>query len=323
MKVLYIGGSGEISAACVERSVALGHEVTVFNRGLRAEALPPAVKHIRGDLRNDADYQALGKGAFDAVCQFLVFKPAQVQRDVDLFAGRCRQYVFISTASAYEKPHRGGLVTESTPLVNPFWKYSRDKAACESLLAKVGDRLPFTVVRPSHTYRTRLPSTVIDGDHLAWRLREGKPVLVHDDGASLWTLTHAEDFARAFTRLLGETRALGETFHITSDEAPSWLAVLRAVGTCLGCTPDLRGVATATLLGYEPAWEGPLRGDKANSMRFDNSRVRDVIGDWACEISLEEGLRRVRPFVERRLADGYRPDAALDALIDRIIAERG
>ncbi len=324
MKVLYIGGTGEISQACLEQSVAVGHDVSVFNRGRSRERLPAGVTQIIGDLRDDAGYGRLAAGGFDVVCQFLAFEPAAVQRDVDLFAGHCRQYVFISTASAYRKPHDGGAVTEDTPLDNPFWEYSRKKAACESALARVHaeGRLPVTVVRPSHTYRKRFPSTVIDGDHLAWRLLQGKPVLVHDDGESLWTLTHSADFARAFTALLGEPAALGDTFHITSDEAPSWRSVLQAVGACLGREPVIHGVASATLIGLRPEWEGPLLGDKSNSMRFDNAHVRSVIGPWQCTIGLADGLRRVHAHVAERLAAGYRPEPELDGLIDRIIEER-
>jgi nucleoside-diphosphate-sugar epimerase len=301
--------------------VALGHEVTVFNRGLRNEVVPAGVEHVSGDLRDDQIYSQLPAGNFDVVCQFLAYDTDTVQRDVDLFSGRCTQYVFISTASAYQKPHPGGLVTEDVPLVNPFWAYSRSKAACEALLtADIGDdRLPVTIVRPSHTYRTRYPSTVVDGDHLAWRILQGKPVIVHDQGESLWTLTYSEDFARAFTLLLGNPEAVGGTYHITSDEAPSWNAIIEAVGETLGKQPEICGVPSATLIEQKPEWEGPLLGDKSNSMRFDNSSVRTVIGSWECEITLQDGLQRVCPYVERRLDAGYLPDAELDALIDRMI----
>ena len=180
-------------------------------------------------------------------------------------------------------------------------------------------QLPTIIVRPSHTYRTRFPSTVVDGDHLAWRLRQGKPVIVHDSGATPWTLTYADDFAAAFTRLLGNSEALGSAYHITSDEAPSWKTIIEAVGAVLGRPPELCGVPSSTLVDYQPGWEGPLLGDKSNAMRFDNSAVRKVIGNWVCEVTLEEGLRRVLPHVEARFAAGYQPDPALDALVDRII----
>ncbi len=321
MKVLYIGGTGEISYACVQRSVALGQQVTVLNRGQRDEALPAAVEQVVGDLRDDEIYAKLAAREFDVVCQFLVFDEPALERDLQIFSGRCGQYVFISSAAAYRKPHHEGLVTEDIPLDNPFWAYGRSKAACEALLLEAADRLPFTIVRPSHTYRTRLPSTVIDGNHLAWRLLQGKPVLVHDDGSNVWTLTHAEDFAVAFADLLAAPDALGGVFHITSDEAPSWRSIIESVAQVVDAQPDIRGVPTAMLIGYEPAWEGPLLGDKANAMRFDNSALRRVIGDWQCEVSLADGLERVWPLVAERLASGYAPNATLDALIDRIVAE--
>lgn len=321
MKVLYIGGTGEISFACVNQSVELGHQVTVFNRGLRSEELPADVEHVAGDIRDDTIYRQLVAREFDVVCQFLAFDTASVQRDVDVFAGHCSQYVFVSSAAAYRKPHHEGLVTEDVPLVNPYWAYGRSKAECEALLTEVtaDGLLPATIVRPSHTYRTRFPSTVIDGDHLAWRMLQGKRVIVHEGGESVWTLTHADDFARAFTLLLGKSAAVGGAYHITSDDAPTWKTIIEAVGETLGRRPEIVAVPSTTLVGYKSEWEGPLLGDKSNSMRFDNSAVRSVIGDWSCEVSLHEGLQRVCPQVEQRLAAGYRPDAALDALVDRII----
>ncbi len=319
MKVLYIGGTGEISSACVAESLALGHDVSVFNRG-RREAPPAGVAQISGDLGDQDSYRRLAARDFDVVCQFLAFDTEAVARDVALFSGRCAQYVFISTASAYEKPHRGGLVTEDTPLGNPFWAYSRKKADCEAYLAaaQAEGKLPVTIVRPSHTYRTRFPSTVIDGDHLAWRLLRDKPVPVHDDGESLWTLTHSIDFARAFTRLLGAQAACGKTLHITNDEALPWKAILTAVATNLGKPARIFPVPTARLIEHRPDWEGPLLGDKANDMCFDNGRLREVIGPWACELGLSQGLELVSAHVAARLDAGYAPDPETDALIDQL-----
>jgi len=322
VRVLYIGGTGEISLSCVAQSVESGHRVTVFNRGRRDEKTPPGVDHVVGDLRDARAYARLAERDFDVVCQFLAFDPEAVERDIDLFSGRCRQYVFISTASAYQKPLDGHVVTESTPLRNPHWAYSRRKAACESLLTRSLDRLPATIVRPSHTYRTRFPSTVIDGDHLAWRISNEKPVLVHDDGESLWTLTSSEDFARAFTRLLGRAEAVGSAYHITDDAAQSWNQILEAVGETLRKQPVIRPVSSEVLVGYEPEWEGPLQGDKSSSMKFDNRKIRSLIGPWECEVSLRDGLDRVGALVEARLRAGYRPDRTADALVDRIVAEQ-
>ncbi len=322
MKVLYIGGTGEISQACVAQSIEIGHQVTLFNRGQRNETIPDTVDRVVGDLRDFDVYAGLAKRDFDVVCQFLAFDTATVQRDIDLFSGHCQQYVFISTASAYQKPPNGHVVTEATPLENPFWAYSRHKAACESLLAESLDRLPATIVRPSHTYRTRFPSPVIDGDHLAWRILNDKPVLVHDDGESLWTVTHSEDFARAFTKLLGRVEAVGSAYHITNDVAQSWNDIVDAVGETLERRPVIQQVPTDTLVGYKPEWEGPLLGDKSNSMQFDNSRIRSVIGPWECKISLQDGLDLVSAHVDARLSAGYMPDRTLDELVDRIVADR-
>lgn len=321
MKVLYIGGTGEISHSCVHRSLAFGHEVTVFNRGTSIAALPEGVEHVVGDLRDEHAYDALGSRNFDVVCQFLAYDEASVRRDLACFSGRCDQYAFISSAASYRKPHHEGLVTEAMPLDNPFWAYARSKAACEAVLAEAtaAGRLPVTIVRPSHTYRTRLPSTVVDGNHLAWRLLRDKPVIVHDAGASAWTLTHSDDFAAAFCRLLGNPAAIAGTYHITSDEAPTWREIIAAVGDVLGRQADLRSVSSRVLVEHEPAWEGPLLGDKSNAMRFDNSALTGVIGNWSCEVSLQEGLSRVAPQVLERLAAGYQPDPEVDAVIDRLI----
>jgi nucleoside-diphosphate-sugar epimerase len=316
MKVLYIGGTGEISYACVMSSLQKGHEVTVFNRGQRA-SLPTGVRHVQGDLHDKMAYQALSGERFDTVCQFLAFTPDTIDRDIAYFAGQCGQYVFISTASAYRKPAAGEPITELTPLENPFWEYSRRKAECEQRLL-AADGFPVTVIRPSHTYRERVPSTVVAGDHLVWRLQRGKPVVVHDDGQSLWTLTHAYDFADAFTGLFGERRALGDAFHITSSEAYSWNHILTCVANTLGCAIDLRPVPTSVLIDHNPGWEGPLRGDKANSLRFDNSKIQRLLPDWHCTTSLDAGVEMA---VNRLLSlpGGIpEPDRQLDLLIDNL-----
>lgn len=318
MKVLYIGGTGEISYACVLASLQLGHHVTVFNRGTREEKLPDEVAVINGDLTDDTAFRGLARHNFDVVCQFLAFQPKTVQRDIEIFTGHCAHYVFVSSASAYLKPGRGELITEATPLENPFWAYSRSKAACERLLHDVAG-FSATIIRPSHTYRNRIPSTVIDGDHLAWRLLRGKPVIVHDGGESLWTLTHAEDFARAFTQLLGS--AGQQTLHITDSEAYTWNEILSCVARSLGVDADIRPVAAPDLIRFLPELEGPLYGDKANSMQFDNARVQGQVPGWQCEISLAEGVARTtEKFLTERSQD-YTPDPQLDALLDQIVSE--
>lgn len=323
MHILYIGGSGEISYSCLEESRRNGHKVTVYNRGktLRLDGL--GVEQIIGNFNDDKHYEALSGQKFDVVCQFLAYDVGAIERDIETFSGRCAQYIFISTASAYQKPCVSPLISEDTPLNNPFWFYSRNKADCEwRLLAahRVG-KLAVTIVRPSHTYRERLPSTVIHGDHLAWRLQRDKPVIVHGDGESVWTLTHAEDFARAFVQLFGKEEALGECFHITDSIGHTWNAIIKTVAREIGRAPRIVNVLSKQLVAYDNSWLGPLFGDKSNTMLFDNRKVSGIAIGWSCEVSLEEGIKRTWPFVEKRLQQAYHPDERVEKLVDRIVEE--
>ena len=315
MRVLYVGGSGEISFECIHESARLGHEVTVFNRGNHNARLPAGCHFLTGDVADDAAYGALARERFDVVCQFRLFAVEEIERDVRLFAGACGQYVFVSSASAYRKPVRGLPITEATPLDNPHWAYSRAKAAMERVL-QAQRALPFTIVRPSHTYRTRMPTPL--GGEVA-RLLRGEPVVVHGDGESLWTITHARDFARPFARLLGAPGALGEAFHVTNDRAWTWNEIFDAIAAALGTgRPELVHVASDTLVRYEPEWEGKLLGDKAASVLFDNAKVKSVVGDFDCPIGPWEGMAMVAAEHPPAAAS----DPALDALYDRIIAEQ-
>jgi nucleoside-diphosphate-sugar epimerase len=318
MKVLYIGGTGEISFDCIKQSVTLGHEVSVYNRGNNNAGLPDAVRFITGDIHDDAAYSKLADVNFDAVCQFRLFGPDEIRRDIDLFSGHCGQYVFISTASVYQKPLRDLPITERTPLVNPYWGYSRAKAEMEQLLREQSG-LPYTIVRPSHTYRTHMP-TPLGGNLDVSRLLRGKPVVVHGDGESLWTVTYAADFAPPFVRLLGNQRALGEDFHITHDRQWSWNEILDAVAAALEVT-DYRfvHVPSDTLIKYNPDWEGPLLGDKAASVIFDNSKVKAVAGDFDCPIDPWTGMKLVAEHFPPE-SDDF--DAGADALHDRIAKEQ-
>lgn len=314
MRVLYIGGSGEISFDCIHESIRLGHEVTVFNRGSNNAGLPPECRFVRGDIRDDDAYGRLASESFDAVCQFRLFAPSEIERDISVFGGRCGQYVFISTASAYRKPVRELPITEAMPLHNPYWDYSRKKAEMERILREQ-TTLPFTIVRPSHTYRTKLP-TPLGGE--VSRMLRGKPVVVHGDGESLWTITHARDFARPFARLLGNSKALGEAFHITNDRQWSWNEIFEAIASAIGVGDvTMIHVASDTLIRYNPEWEGPLLGDKSASVIFDNTKVKRVVGDFECPIDPWIGMRIV--------AEAYPPSADFDpekdALYDRIIAD--
>jgi nucleoside-diphosphate-sugar epimerase len=317
MRVLYIGGTGEISFECVHESVRLGHDVAVFNRGNRNEGLPGGCRLIKGDVNDDVAYRDLAARHFDVVCQFRLFTPDAMRRDIATFRGRTEQYVFISSASAYRKPLRRLPITEDAPLGNPFWGYSQAKADMEALLRDQSD-LTYTIVRPSHTYRTRMPTPMGDNIEVS-RLLRGKPVIVPGDGESLWTVTHAADFARPFAGLLGNTRALGEAFHITADRAWPWNQIFDAIAAALGLPAySLVHVPSDTLVRYHPAWTGPLLGDKSASVLFDNSKVRAVAGDFECRIDPWEGMR----MVAERFAPNDACEPATDRLLDRIADEQ-
>ncbi len=318
MRVLYIGGTGEISFDCIHESVRLGHDVTVFNRGHHNAGLPAECRFLKGDVEDDAAYGRLAAEHFDVICQFRLFMPAAIERDLALFSGHCGQYVFISSASAYRKPVRGLPITEAMPLDNPHWDYSRAKAEMEARL-HAQDRLPFTIVRPSHTYRAQMP-TPMGGIEVS-RLLRGKPVVLHGDGESLWTITHAEDFARPFARLLGQRLALGEAFHITGDRAWPWNEIFEAIAAALGLERvTLVHVASDTLVRYHPAWEGPLHGDKSASALFDNRKVKAVVGEFDCPIDPWRGMRMV---ADRHPPSANDFDPGLDQLLDRIAVEQG
>jgi nucleoside-diphosphate-sugar epimerase len=326
MKVLYIGGTGEISYACVLESVRLGQQVTVLNRSRTDQPLPPGVRQLSGDLENAGAYARVQGESFDSVCQFVAFDEARIDHDLETFSGRVGQYVFISTASAYAKPiERFERITERTPLHNPFWEYSQKKARMEARLFEAHTRgaLPVTVVRPSHTYRRRLPSAFGGGDWTARRMLASQKVIVHGDGTSLWTLTHATDFARPFARLLANPRALGEAFHITGENVHTWDEILTGMARALGVEPHLVHVASDTLVRHEPAWRGPLHGDKAPSTLFDNSKVMSVAGPFPTTVSLTDGFALAAPEVLKRLERGAGKDDALDAKVERILREQG
>jgi len=317
MRVLYVGGTGEISFACVHESVRLGHDVTVFNRGNHNDDLPPSCRLVTGDVHDDEAYGRLARQNFDVVCQFRLFDVEAMERDLSLFRGHCHQYLFISSASAYQKPIRSLPITEATPLANPFWAYSRAKADMEALVS-THEGLPYTIVRPSHTYRTRLPTPL--GHNLdVSRMLRGKPVIVPGDGESLWTVTHANDFARPFARLLGNPQAISEAFHITADRQWSWNEILAAIAAALEVTAfSLVHVASETLIRYHPEWTGPLLGDKACSVIFDNSKVKAAAGAFDCPIDPWTGMR----MVVKHFPPNARCDPAMDDLLDRIVRDQ-
>jgi nucleoside-diphosphate-sugar epimerase len=325
LSVLFIGGTGRISTSCVHEAVRQGLDVTVLNRGRTSErALPPGVELVTGDVGDpEAVREALGNANFDAVVNWVNFTPDQVERDIDLFAGRTGQYLFISSASAYQTPPTHLPITESTPLKNPHWQYSRDKIACEELLVQAyrDADFPVTIIRPSHTYdETMLPFdggwTVVD------RMRAGKPVIVHGDGTSLWTITHARDFAVGFTGLLGKEAAIGEAFHITGDEAPTWNQIFAAVADAAGVAePNLVHVASEAIAAVAPRWGAGLLGDKAHSMVFDNAKVKRLVPEFGQRTTpYRLGAREVVAWYDAH-PEQQIVDPETDLLMDRI-AER-
>jgi nucleoside-diphosphate-sugar epimerase len=327
IRVLFIGGTGVISSACVREAVGGDHDVELFvlNRGQSAgRALPPGVTELRADIRDAASVRdALNGFEFDSVVDFVAFTTGHVRADLDVFRGRAGQYVFISTASAYQTPPSRLPVTESTPLRNPYWQYSRDKIACEDLLVSEyrDNGFPATIVRPSHTYDAT--KTVLSGGWTSLaRMLAGKPVIVHGDGTSLWTVTHNTDFARAFVPLLGHPRTLGEAFHITSDDVLTWDQIAYALGAALGVTPRLVHVPSDVIAAHDPGWGAGLLGDKTHSMVFDNSKVKSVVPGWNAVVPFERGAREIAAW---HLADPARQvvDEKLDALMDRLAADFG
>jgi nucleoside-diphosphate-sugar epimerase len=323
MKILYIGGTGEISYACVQAGAQINQNITLFNRGTTTEPLPPNVTSIQGEL-NDSTYRDLGSKGFDVVCQFLAYTPDQIEKDLEIFGGKIAQYLFISTASAYQKPPIDWRITESTPLSNPYWPYSQTKADMEAILFRwhQNKKLPVTVVRPSHTYRRRFPGTFMPGDDHVWRMLNNRPVIVHGDGTSLWTYTHASDFAKPFIKLLGNPRALGEAFHITRPDAVTWNHIFSTIAKVLNVEqPSFVYVPSQTLVRYNSEWTGPLLGDKSWPVQFDLTKLKSVAGDFECTISTEQGLRGVVEHYHQR-AGRFVPDKALHALADRIASEQ-
>lgn len=325
LDVLVLGGSGVISSAVVRRAAEVGHRVTVLNRGVsQAEAVhapPEGVRTLRADLRDAAAVrEALGAQEFDVVASFLGFVPDHVRQDLDVFAGRTGQYVFISSASAYQTPPARLPVTEATPLRNPFWQYSRDKIACEDLLvARYRETgFPVTIVRPSHTYdATSVPFdggwTVVD------RMRRGVPVVVPGDGTSLWTLTHTRDFARAFVGLFGRPATIGSAFHITSDEAMPWNEIYATIGRAAGVEPTLVHVPSDAIAAVDADFGASLLGDKAHSMVFDNSAVRSVVPGWRARVPFAQGAREIVAWHDAD-PSRCRVDARMDAIFDQLVA---
>jgi nucleoside-diphosphate-sugar epimerase len=307
MKILFVGGTGLISSACSKLAVQRGHDVILLNRSASRLYPPPeGSATLQADIHTDSAHLSalLQNQRFEAVVDFLAFTPEDIQQRLELFRDKTDQFVFISSASAYQKPVRNYLITEETPLENPFWQYSRDKIACENLLMDEfrTNGFPVTIVRPSHTYGpTQIP--LIYGSWLhPWtlisRMKQGKPVIVPGDGTSLWVLTWNEDFAKGLLGLLGNKNAAGEAFHITSDEVLTWNQIFLEAYQTLGAEPRLVHIPSDFIVKHDPAALGTLIGDKSNSAVFDNTKIKNFVPEFNCEVKWSEGVRRALAWYE-------------------------
>ncbi len=327
MKALLIGGTGTISTEISKRLVKLGWELTLLNRGNTGAFVPEGARVLKVDINDEeAVNQLLGDEQFDVVADFIIFTPEQAQRDIRLFKNRTAQYIFISSASAYQKPLSSPNITESTPLFNPFWGYSRNKIAIEELLmdAYRKDGFPVTIVRPSHTYCERSMPIALHGNKGSFavieRIRTGRKVIVPGDGLSLWTVTHSRDFAVGFCGLMGNIHAIGEAIHITSDERLTWNQIHECVGRAVGCAPKMVHIASETLAHLGPDWEGALIGDKSNTVWFDNSKIKRLVPEFCATTRFDQGAREVVDYIYSH-PECQTPDPEFDAWCDAVIEQ--
>ena len=328
MKILLIGGTGTISSAISDLLAREGHDLYLLNRGNRRDRIPEKAHLLQGNMDNEQEISSLLEGQyFDCVGEFIGFVPEQVQRDVRLFTGKCGQYIYISSASAYHKPVRDFRITEGTTLANPYWLYSRNKILCEEYLLNQHRKngFPVTIVRPSHTYDNRSMPVAIHGANGSWqvlkRILDGKPVLIPGDGSSLWTLTYNEDFAKAYVGLIGNPHTIGEAFQITSDETLTWMQIHETIARLLGKPLVPYTVSSEFLATVAPQYDfrGGLIGDKSCSVFFDNSKLKKAVPGFIPNIRFEQGAQKV---LDNVLAhpELQREDPEFDAFCDRVIA---
>jgi nucleoside-diphosphate-sugar epimerase len=324
MKILFIGGTGTISSACAQLAVERGFELTLLNRGRQAAC--PGARQIVADISNPAATAAtLGRERWDVVVDYIAFKPEELEQRIDLFRGRTGQFIFISSASAYQKPLTHFPITESTPVVNPYWDYSRNKIACEERLLRAlqEERFPATIIRPSWTYNERRITVPVNSDKsftVVDRMRRGLPVIVPGDGTSLWTMTHNSDFAKGLVGLLGHQGAIGHAFHITSDEVLTWNQIYEAVAHAAGVgQPRLVHIASDFITACLPQFSGGLLGDKSHSGVFDNTKIKRFVPDFVATTRFRDGIARSVKWFD---ADPARQqvDAVANAAWDRLIA---
>ena len=324
MKALFIGGTGTISADVVELAQQRGWEITLLNRGSRK--LPEGMRSIIADIHDEeAVAKAVTDESYDVVAQFIAYTAEDVERDIRLFRDKTKQYIFISSASAYQKPLADYRITESTPLVNPYWQYSRHKIAAEEVLmaAYRTTGFPVTIVRPSHTYNGTKPPVSLHGNNGNWqilkRILDGKPVIIPGDGSSLWTLTHSRDFAKGYVGLMVNPHAIGNAFHITTDESMTWNQIYQTIADALGKPLNALHVASDFLArhGENYDFRGELLGDKAATVVFDNSKIKRLVPDFICTTSMADGLRQAVQYMLSH-PETQTPDPEFDSWCDRI-----
>jgi nucleoside-diphosphate-sugar epimerase len=322
MKILFVGGTGFISTAVSRLVMAKGWELFLLNRGQR-QSSPPGCKSLVADInRADQVRAAMGDTKFDVIVDWVAYAPGDIERDLALFRGRTKQYIFISSASAYQKPPAHYAITESTPLHNPHWDYSRNKIACEERLLRAfrEEEFPMTIVRPSLTYDRQLPIALGGWGcyTLCDRLKKGRPIIIHGDGSSLWVVTHAEDFGRGFIGLFGNPAALGHAFHITSDEVLTWNQIYGTIAEAMGVEANVVHIPSDFIVKIAPSHAGSLIGDKTWSAVFDNTKIKTWAPGFQCVIPFREGIRRTLAGFDAN-PDRRRVDEAVNQEMDRIL----
>ncbi|MDQ0113367.1 SDR family oxidoreductase [Paenibacillus harenae] len=327
MKALFIGGTGTISSAITRQLLERGCELYLLNRGSRNEGLPPGVKVLQADINDEARVAALIEDlSFDVVADFIAFVPSQLERDYRLFSGKTKQFMYISSASAYQTPLSDYRITEGTPLSNPYWEYSRNKIACEEYLIKQyrEQGFPITIVRPSHTYDERSIPLGVHGSKGTWqvakRMLANKPVIIHGDGTSLWTMTHNSDFAKGFIGLMGNIHAIGESVHITSDETVTWNQIYETIADALGVKLNAIHVSSSFLDACSKEdYRGGLLGDKSNSVVFDNSKLKRLVPDFVATTRLDQGIKKTINYILEH-PEHQKEDPEFDVWCDKVIA---
>jgi nucleoside-diphosphate-sugar epimerase len=326
MKILFIGGTGTISAAISRLLVAQGHDLYLLNRGQRNHTLPQGVHTLIADVNDETKVaELIADLSFDCVADFIAFTPEQLQRDYRLFKHKTKQFIFISSTSAYQKPLSDFRISEATPLSNPYWQYSRDKIACEELLMKLYREtgFPVTIVRPSHTYDERSVPTGVHGSIGSWqlikRMKEGKPVIIHGDGTSLWTMTHNSDFAKGFVGLIGNIHALGEAVQITSDETLTWNQIYQSIANALDVPLNAVHVSSEFLAAVGPYnFYGGLLGDKAASVVFDNAKLKRLVPGFVATKRFDQGIKETVDYMLGH-PELQKVDAEFDCWCDIIV----